>query len=163
MRTRWAVTTVAVALTTMMLSGCTQSKGETMTPHEARDALVSTITDSAALLNITGWAATGPEGGNCGATAGTDVNYNYVYGAPQPGSDHNHDADAKKIADYWTSLGMTVRTVINPEGDPVVYGTGGPVDGLRFVTAAPGNYFFGGTSLCVPGNADELRPEQSAG
>ncbi len=134
-----------------------------MTPHEARDALVSTIENSAALLNVTGWnRAHAPEAGNCGAAAGTDVNYTYVYGAPQPGSDHDHHVDAKKIADYWTSLGMTVNTVIDPDGDPTVYSTGGPVEGLMFSTA-PGNYYFGGTSLCVPGNADELRNEESAG
>ncbi len=108
-----------------------------MTPHEARDALVSTIENSAALLNVTGWKPDGPGVQRCGD--GSRANYTYVYGAPQPGSDHDHHVDAKKIADYRTSLGMTVKTVMDPEGDPIVYGTGGPVEGLRFVAAAPGH------------------------
>jgi len=163
MRQRWVAAAMSIAVAGLLLSGCAQSKEETMTPHEARDVLVSTIENSAALLNVTGWNRDhAPEVGNCGATRGTRVSYSYGYGAPQPGPEHDHHMDAKKIADYWTSLGMTVRTVMDPDGDPTVYSTGGPVAGLMFSTS-PGNYYINGTSVCVPGNADELRPEQSAG
>ena len=129
-----------------------------MSPQEARDTLVSTIKDSAALLDIDGWNRDGAaEVGNCGRTRGTDVNYTYGWGAPQPGGDHF--ADAKTVSDYWESLGMTVRTVVT-NNTPVVYATGGPTSGLRFSTA-PGDYYIAGTSLCVPGDADELRNQET--
>lgn len=129
-----------------------------MTPEQARDTLVSTIQDSAALLpRVTGWNRdSAPDPGNCGMQRGTRVNFTYGYGAPQPGGDHA--ADAQTIADYWRSLGMTVNTVVT-DGDPVVYGAGGPVKGVRFSTAAPGDYYIAGTSLCVPGDPMKINTE----
>lgn len=79
----WALSGVTVLVAGLMLSGCAQSKEQTMTPHEARDALVSTITDSAALLNITGWKPDGPGVQRCGD--GSSANYTYVYGAGSTG------------------------------------------------------------------------------
>ena len=55
---------------------------------------------------------------------------------------------------------MTVR--INTEHDPVVFATGGPLQGLAFSTG-PGLYGIGGTSACVPGDADEIRREEYVG
>lgn len=158
MRRSLAAVAFAVALATALSSCAQPNQGDAMSPQEARDRLVSTVEHSAAQLDVDGWArAHAAEAGNCGATAGTDVDFTYVYGAPQP--DGDHDADAKTISDFWKSLGMTVRTVVT-NGDPVVYGTGGPVSGLLFSTA-PGNYFISGSSLCVPGDADELRKKET--
>lgn len=129
-----------------------------MSPAEARDALVSTIEKSAGQLQVDGWSRShAPEVGNCGARRGERADYSYSYGAPAPDSDH--EADARKIADYWRSLGMQVRLVESP--DYVVYASGGPVAGLTFSTA-PGNYFIAGESLCVPGDATELRKQDNS-
>lgn len=82
--------------------------------------------------------------------------YTYGYGAPAPDSDRG--ADAQIIADYWKSLGMQVRVVDTPVY--VVYASGGPVAGLSFSTA-PGDYYIAGTSLCVPGDAADLREQDN--
>lgn len=128
-----------------------------MTPTEARDTLVQTIEDTAAQLDVQGWNRDhAAEVGNCGAKRGERVNYSYGFGAPAPGGDHG--ADARTVADYWRSLGMQVRVVDDPVY--VVYGTGGPTEGLSFSTA-PGNYYIAGESLCVPGDADALRKQDN--
>jgi len=128
-----------------------------MSPEQARDALVSTVEESASLLNVRGWTWDGaPEVGNCGQRSGERVNYTYGYGAPPP--DGDRAADAQKIADYWRSLGMEVRVVDKPL--IVVYASGGPVGGLSFSTA-PGDYHIAGTSLCVPGDASEIRKQDN--
>ncbi|MGR6742433.1 hypothetical protein ACU6RU_10425 [Microbacterium sp. F1-18] len=147
----------------LLLTGCTTNQHDTMTPHEARDTLISTIEESAALLDVSGWNRDHAAGVQSCGPDGTSAKYGYGYGAPQPDPPRDRHADAKTIADYWTSLGMTVRTVLNPEGDPVVFSTGGPVQGMKFVTAPPGDYYIAGTSLCVPGNVSELRKEQTRG
>ncbi|MCW2164936.1 hypothetical protein B0I12_002071 [Microbacterium hydrothermale] len=53
---------------------------------------------------------------------------------------------------------MDVRVVESPSY--VVYATGGPVEGLSFSTS-PGDYYISGTSLCVPGDADEIRKQDN--
>ncbi|KEP76072.1 hypothetical protein HR12_10605 [Microbacterium sp. SUBG005] len=141
----------------MMLAACTTSKEATMSPSEARDTLIRTIQDTAAQLEVQGWNRDGAaEVGNCGAQRGERVNYTYGYGAPAPDSDHA--ADARTVADYWRSIGMQVRVVDTPVH--VVYGTGGPTEGLSFSTA-PGNYYIAGESLCVPGDVDEIRKQDN--
>lgn len=127
-----------------------------MAPEDARDVLVSIIQDTAAKLSVSGWNEDGAPGiQSCDASRAGGVKFGYGYGAPQPDGDHL--ADAETVADYWGSLGMTVR--IDTTSEPVVFGEGGQVQGLRFSTA-PGDYYIAGTSLCVPGNADELRESE---
>ncbi len=58
---------------------------------------------------------------------------------------------------------MTVRIIPDGGGDPVVFGTGGPVHGVRFITATTGNYYIAGTSLCARGYPVELREQENAG
>lgn len=141
----------------MLLAACTFSQEATMTPSEARDALIRTIEDTAAQLDVQGWNRDGAaEVGNCGAQRGERVNYTYGYGAPAPDSDRA--ADARTVANYWRSIGMQVRIVDSPVY--VVYGTGGPTEGLSFSTA-PGDYYIAGESLCVSGDADELRKQDN--
>lgn len=128
-----------------------------MSPGGARDALVGVVEESAAQLDVTGWARShAPEVGNCGTRSSERANYSFVYGVPAPVG--KHEDDARKIAEYWQSLGMEVRLVESPAY--VVYGSGGPVGGLTFSTG-PGNYYIAGESLCVPGDAAELRKQDN--
>ncbi len=153
--TNRAVTIAVLAVTGGLLTAC--QPGETMTPHEARDQLVTTIEDTGALLDVPGWKRDfSPRIQEC--DGGNGVKYGYSYSSPPPDGDHL--ADANTVADYWDSLGMTVR--IDTSSDPVVFATGGPVTGLSFGTG-PGLYYIAGSSLCVPGNANDLIDEEYNG
>lgn len=148
---------ILLIVSLLVVSACGVSKEAEMSPHEARDALVSTVEKSAAQLDVEGWSRShAPEVGDCASRSGERANYSFTYGAPAP--DGDPEADARKVADYWRSLGMEVRLVESP--DYVVYGSGGPVEGLTFSTG-PGNYFIAGESLCVPGDADEIRTQDN--
>lgn len=147
---------IAAMATVALLAACTPTKETTMKPHEARDALVDTIHETAALLTVDGWKDTGAPGVQaCDADGVAGVKYAYTYTAPA-GGDHRGDADT--VAAHWRGLGMTVRTETDP--DAVVFATGGPVQGLSFSTA-PGDYVISGTSLCVPGDIGALTDEQA--
>lgn len=136
----------------LLAAGCGGKTETEMTPDEARDALVQTIEDTAARLELKGWNSDrSPEPGNCGERRGEFVNFMYGYGAPSPGTDF--ETDAQIVADYWKSLGMDVRVVDAPVH--TVYATGGPVEGVSFSTA-PGDYYISGTSRCVEGDADAI-------
>lgn len=155
---RGAASSVTVLVAGLLLTSCVASLEATASADEARDALVSTVEDSAAQFDVAGWSRShAPEVGDCGPGSGDRANYSYTYGAPAPDSDR--EADARRVADYWRSLGMEVRLVESPAY--VVYGSGGPVEGLTFSTG-PGNYFIAGESLCVPGDAAELRKQDNA-
>ena len=122
-----------------------------MTPDEARDMLAATIADTAALIDGPEWAeayASLPQ--ECAAGGARGTKYGYIYSAPRP--DRDRLADVEKVAEYWESLGMSVRVDI--KSGPVVFGAGGPVQNIEFSTD-PGNYSIGGTSLCAPGEVDE--------
>lgn len=120
-----------------------------MTPPEARDSLTTITHETAELLGVDGWEESGaPSVASCG----DGVKWAYSYAAPIP--DAAHLENAQKVADYWEKLGMTVR--INTEFDPVVFATGGPLQGISFSTG-PGTYSIDGTSLCVPGDVNDWR------
>lgn len=148
---------VALPIVALSVSGCAAGQADSLSPVQARDALLSTVENTSQILDNDGWTWDGaPEVGNCGQRRGERVNYTYGYGAPPP--DGDRAADAKKGADHWRSLGMDVRTVEKPV--VVVYATGGSVDGLSFSTG-PGDYHIAGTSLCVPGDAAEIRKQDN--
>lgn len=128
-----------------------------MTPDEAKEMLTSIIRESAELLETGGWEESSAPGVQA-CDNGNGIKWNYLYSA-MPG-DVEPLADAEKIAAHWESLGMTVR--INTDHAPVVFATGGPLQGLSFSTG-PGKYGIGGTSACVPGNADQIRDEEYVG
>ena len=137
-----------IGAVTLMIAGC-GAKEEQMSPDEAREALTTITHDTADLLAVDGWAENGaPLVSECSS----GVKWAYFYGAPLPDSDRA--ADAKTVAEYWKSLGIEVRT--NTEHDPVVFGTGGPIQSISFSTG-PSVYDISGTSLCVPGDADDYR------
>lgn len=128
-----------------------------MTPHQVRDTLVSTIVDTAALLDVEGWAEDSAPGvKSCDAGGADGAKYSYGYGAPQPPGDHVKDVQT--VAEHWKSLGMTVKVVTDP--DPAVFAAGGPIQNISFSTN-PGNYYISGTSLCAPGDALQLLKEES--
>ena len=121
-----------------------------MTFEEARDTLVATIRDTAALIDGPDWAETSePAAQECAAGGARGTKYGYTYSAPRP--DRDRLADVEKVAEYWKSLGMDVR--ILPER-PAVYGAGGPVQNISFSTD-PGDYGIAATSLCGLGDPDE--------
>ena len=143
-----AILAAAVTLVAT-LSACSRLE-DAMTPDEARDTLVATVRDTAALIDGPAWAesyASLPQ--ECAAGGAPGTKYGYTYSAPRP--DRDRQADVEKVAEYWESLGMDVR--ILPER-PVVFGAGGPVQNIEFSTD-PGNYSIGGTSLCGLGDPDE--------
>lgn len=149
-RSRGAIAIGFATVLAMALVGCGSTE-EKMKPDEARDSLTTIAHDTAALLDVEGWAENGaPLANTC--DSGSGVKWAYFYAAPRPDADPA--ADAKTVADYWESLGLDVRT--NTEHDPVVFGTGGPVRSISFSTG-PSVYDVSGTSLCVPGDADEWR------
>ncbi len=148
---------VTLCIAAISASGCAAGQASSLSPDQARGALVSTVENTSKILDVDGWTWDGaPEVGNCGQRSGERVNYTYGYGAPPP--DGDRAADAKKVANHWRSLGMDVRTVEKPM--VVVYATGGPVEGLSFSTG-PGDYHIAGTSLCVPGDAAEIRKQDN--
>ena len=148
---------VTLCIAGISASGCATGQAASLSPDQARDALVSTVENTSKILDVEGWTWDGaPEVGNCGQRRGERANYTYGYGAPAPDSDR--EADANIVADYWTSLGMQVRVVDTPLY--VVYASGGPVSGLSFSTA-PGDYYIAGTSLCVPGDGADIRKQDN--
>ncbi|AGW42723.1 hypothetical protein O159_28490 [Leifsonia xyli subsp. cynodontis DSM 46306] len=143
--------------------GCA-GKGEeknTMTPREGRDAVVDLVISTTKQLAVTGWwPRNGPVWADeCSLGGGVlGASYSYDHWAPR-GTDHT--GDARKVADYWKSLGMTVR--ILDQGGPVVYGSGGPVLRADFDThAADNSYRVGALAPCSPGDFWELNEEDQA-
>lgn len=150
----WAVKThirilaaaTAVLMMGMTITACAEKKpvnttaewttpDETMTAREGRDRVVELVMNTTKQLDVTGWwprngvawaqecfPGEGEEGASCG----------YDRWAPQ-GTEHIEDA--KRVAEYWESLGMTVRTV-NPTTHPTVFAEGGPVLRASFDTDA---------------------------
>ncbi|WP_146361245.1 hypothetical protein [Arthrobacter yangruifuii] len=139
---------------------------ETISAREGRDRVVELVFNTTEQLDVTGWW---PRNGVAAADecipksrSGIEhatASYSYDRWAPQ-GTDHV--GDAKRVAEYWESLGMSVRTV-NPAKDPVVFGEGGPVARAEFDTdASDQSYSIGATAPCSPGDAVTLNDEDEA-
>ena len=104
-----------------------------MTPEQVRDSLIKIAEDTAALLDIDGWKDEVSLAQGCSA----GVEFGYTYAAPP--ADSVRLAEARKVAEYWRSLGMETR--VNSENDPVVFGSGGPIQSISFSTG-PGRTTF---------------------
>ncbi len=135
---------------------------ETISAREGRDRVVELVINTTKQLDVTGWW---PRNGVAGAQECSlgkgekGASYGYDHWAPQ-GTDHIEDA--KRVAEYWKSLGMTVRTV-NPTTHPTVFAEGGPVLRAEFDTdASDKSYSVGATAPCSPGDAYELNVEDQA-
>ncbi|GAA3600130.1 hypothetical protein GCM10022198_25660 [Klugiella xanthotipulae] len=158
--TRIIAAVAAVLLAGVALAGCSGKDPEhTMTARDGRDRVVELVINTTTQLDITGWW---PRNGvawaqDCGESG---ASYGYDQWAPQ-GTDHI--GDAKRVAEYWESLGMTVRTV-NPTTHPTLFAEGGPVLRASFDTdAAEGSYAIGATARCSPGeDAWELNTQDEA-
>ncbi|CEA08788.1 hypothetical protein BN1051_02146 [Arthrobacter saudimassiliensis] len=139
---------------------------ETISAREGRDRAVELVFNTAEQLDVTGWW---PRNGVAWAQECTPkssrglehatASYSYDRWAPR-GTDHI--GDAKRVAEYWESLGMSVR-IINPTTHPTVFGEGGPVARAEFDTyAADQSYMVGATAPCSPGDAFTLNEEDEA-
>ncbi|WP_416404893.1 hypothetical protein [Arthrobacter sp. LFS091] len=132
---------------------------ETISAREGRDRVVELVINTTKQLDVTGWW---PRNGVAGAQecylgkGEKGASYGYDHWAPQG---TNHIEDAKRVAEYWKSLGMTVRTV-NPTTHPTVYGEGGPVLRASFDTDRLREYYdVGAVAPCSPGDAVTLNDE----
>ncbi|MFF8819298.1 hypothetical protein ACF07D_15015 [Leucobacter sp. NPDC015123] len=132
-----------------------------MTAREGRDKVVQLVQDSAQQLDVTGWWARGTAyAAPCEGDPDNASQYQYDYWAPEGG---NPRADAKKMAAYWESLGMTVFMTGEDTDRPVVYGSGGPVLRAEFATGAvERSYQLGAIAPCSPGEDYLLNREDSA-
>ena len=161
----------AVLLMGMTLTSCAEDEPNTLSvkkisAREGRDRAVELVFNTAEHLDVTGWW---PRNGAAWAQECTPesshgrgdatASYSYERWAPQ-GTDHI--GDAERVAEYWESLGMSVRT-INSTTHPTVFAEGGPVAGAVFDThAADESYSIGATAPCSPGDAFTLNEEDSA-
>lgn len=83
---------------------------QTISAREGRDRVVELVINTTQQLNVTGWWPRNGVAGaqECSSESGKETaSYSYDHWAPQ-GTDHIEDA--KRVAEYWESLGMTVRT-----------------------------------------------------
>lgn len=120
--------------------------------------MVEFVIDTTKQLDISGWW---PRNGVAGASecGKAGAAYSYAHWAPQ-GSDHI--GDAKRVAHYWESLGMVVRTV-NADTSPTIFAEGGPVLRASFDThSAENSYRVGAIARCSPGDAVRLNEEDEA-
>ncbi|PPF15555.1 hypothetical protein C5E02_00705 [Rathayibacter rathayi] len=160
-----AVSVVAVVLLVGTMAGCAEREARpvsTMSPREGRDRVVEFVRDSAGRLDVEGWwprsGAAVPD--ECGLGDGVKgASYSYAWWAPA-GTDF--EGDARKVADYWESLGMRVR-VTDTTPRPTVYGEGGPVLRASFDTGAVENqYNIDAVMPCAPGDFGSLLDEDQA-
>lgn len=171
MRTLTAVT--AVLMMGMTMAACAEKEPnttvsektmpeKTISAREGRDRTVELVINTTKQLDVTGWwprngVAWAQECSHGRGDAG--ASYSYDRWAHQ-GTDHIEDA--KRVAEYWKSLGMAVRTV-NPTTHPTVFAEGGPVLRAEFDTdAADKSYSVGATAPCSPGDAMALNDEDEA-
>ncbi|PPF26028.1 hypothetical protein C5C34_00880 [Rathayibacter rathayi] len=169
MRTLGEQRRIAVTATVLLLvgtmAGCAEREARpvsTMSPREGRDRVVEFVRDSAGRLDVEGWRPRTGEArpDECGLGDGVKgASYSYDWWAPA-GTDV--EGDARKVAEYWESLGMRVR-VTDTTPRPTVYGEGGPVLRASFDTGAvEDQYNIGAVMRCAPGDAEELLDEDNA-
>ncbi|PPG71244.1 hypothetical protein [Rathayibacter rathayi] len=169
MRTLGEQRRIAVTATVLLLvgtmAGCAEREARpvsTMSPREGRDRVVEFVRDSAGRLDVEGWRPRTGEArpDECGLGDGVKgASYSYDWWAPA-GTDV--EGDARKVAEYWESLGMRVR-VTDTTPRPTVYGEGGPVLRASFDTGAVENqYNIGAVMRCAPGDAEALLLDDNA-
>src|SRR5699024_3043790 len=153
-------------LTTLLLAtGCTAASNQesVMDVIEQRDVVVSFVVDTTEQLTAGNWEAnTGtasPQG--CTMDNGEEgAAYTFKLWSTERSDDP--DSDVQLVVDYWESLGTSTR-VTDHGGNPVVYGTGGPVLRASFNTASGEFYRIGAVAPCTPGDATQLKREAKEG
>ncbi|MHC2184671.1 hypothetical protein ACVLV4_000295 [Rathayibacter agropyri] len=146
---------VAVAVSFVLLVSCSTERE--MSPEDNRRGVVEFIRDSAAVVPAEGWSTRegSPRADVCGLGSGSKgAQFAYTYWA-FPNADLN--GDAQRVAEYWRSLGMSVR-VTDSTPWPTVYGEGGPVLRASFATSSAwgDRYSMDAVSWCRPGDSREL-------
>lgn len=122
-----------------------------MSAREGRDRVVQLVQDTSQQLEVTGWWSRGTASASpCEGDPNNSAQYSYDYWAPQGG---DRLKDAKLVAAYWESLGMSVY-ITGEDGEwPTVYGSGGPVLRADFDTGAvEKSYRMGAIAPCSPGD-----------
>ncbi|KSU54767.1 hypothetical protein AS029_07400 [Microbacterium enclense] len=138
-----------VAVSGLLLVGCTREETEHMTPEQARDQTMSVLYGTMRASGITGWipdAEGQPLPQGCKVADEDGVTFGHgAYAQPE-----NTDpaADAQRVVDYWDTLGIQSRVVTDPV--IVVFGSGGPVNAISFATSPTYAISLGG--ICVPGD-----------
>ncbi|NRD09372.1 hypothetical protein [Rathayibacter agropyri] len=131
-------------------------------PREGRDKVVALVIETTKQLDIEGWwprnGVAAPDG--CSLAGGAQgASYSYDQWAPE-GTDF--EGDARRVAAYWETLGMTVR-LADSTRRPTVYGEGGPVLRASFDTgAADSSYQIVAVAPCVHGDYYALLVEDEA-
>lgn len=150
MRARRRLSISALAMLSLLLGSCAEPDVAPSSASEVEEALISLMTDAAAQLPVGKWEPVGgrPAPGPC--PGDYRARFSWSISAPR-GVDPL--ADAKRIASYWSGLGMRTRLVEAPI--PSVFATGGGVQGASFVTG-PSLYAMHGTSLCAEGDSADL-------
>ncbi len=159
---RRLVAVIAVLMATVLTSASCAKEETKMTPREGRDQVVEFVKNTTVKTDIKGWlprsGVAAP--GSCSLGGGREgASYGYDLSAPR-GTDHA--GDARMVADYWESLGMTVR-IAGPSESPTVFAEGGPVLRATFDTDASDEmYRVGAVAPCAPGDAVTLIKEDEA-
>lgn len=120
-----------------------------MTPEQARDQTMDVLNGTISASGATDWVLDGDGSAipqQCDADGEGGVTFGHGGYATAPGGDPA--ADARRVADYWTSIGIETRVVSDPT--PTVFGRGGPVNAISFGTAPGYTISLGG--VCVPGD-----------
>jgi hypothetical protein len=123
-----------------------------MTPEQARDQTMSVLNGTISASGVPDWVLDGDGSAipqQCNADGEGGVTFGHGGYATTPGEDPA--ADAQRVADYWTSIGIESRIVSDPT--PTVFGRGGPVNAISFGTAPGCTISLGG--VCVPGDPFE--------
>ncbi|WP_153038831.1 hypothetical protein, partial [Rathayibacter tanaceti] len=142
---------LSAMLAVLLLSACGGSAP--VSPEENRSGVVEFVKESAAVVPGEGWSTNEgtPPADRCGLGWGRrGARFAYNYWA-RPGVDL--EGDAQRVAEYWRSLGMSVR-VTDSTPWPTVYGEGGPVQRASFATSSAwaDRYSIGAVSWCEPGD-----------
>ena len=156
------VAAIAVLMATGLTSVSCAKDEKSITPREGRNHVVEFVKSTTPQTTAKGWwprnGVASP--GSCSLGSGQDgASYDYDLVAPR-GTDLI--GDAHLVADYWKSLGMTVR-IVNESTSPTVFAEGGPVLRAMFETdASDDRYRVGAVAPCAPGDAMSLVKEDEA-
>lgn len=143
----------AALLAVAVLSGCSEGSG--MNTKEAKQSVVTFVEGSTSVVGD-GWEVSdGPGLGKCGRSLGQE-GVSYVYAMVRSAS-ADPKADVVAVERHWKELGVTTERYQSGGADPIlgVRGRGGPVSSSDF-RADPRGYTIDSTSLCAPGDFDEM-------
>lgn len=141
--------TIVAATVAVFLVSCTPEEKHYVTPEQARDQTMDVLYGTMSASGVSGWVTDRegepiPQDCNVGGEDGVTFGHG-AYAQPEG---RDPAADAQRVVDYWTSIGIESRVVTDPV--IVVFGSGGPVKAISFATDPTYAISLGG--ICVPGN-----------